>query len=85
MLTGDVEARWVGGAIARMHAQRLWAFLPDGMQALVDDGQELIDRFVPGSALLSACAIWGSSTGDAAKRITEAQGDELWWSQHTTD
>ena len=53
MLTGDVEARWIGGAISRRHAQRLWALLPEGLQALVDDGQELIDRFVLGSALLA--------------------------------
>ena len=51
MLTGEVEARWVGGAISRKHAQRLWALLPDTIQVLLQDGQELIDRFVPGKAL----------------------------------
>jgi DNA-binding SARP family transcriptional activator len=53
MLTGDVEARWAGGAISRRHAQRLWTLLPAAVQALLDDGPELIDRFVPGSALLA--------------------------------
>ncbi len=53
MLTGDVEARWAGGAISLSQAQRLWALLPEGVQALVNDGLELIDRFVSGSALLA--------------------------------
>ncbi|UCC64401.1 MAG: AAA family ATPase, partial [Anaerolineae bacterium] len=52
MLTGDVEARWAGGAITGEHARRLWALMPDALQALGDDGPELIDRFVPGAALL---------------------------------
>jgi DNA-binding SARP family transcriptional activator len=53
MLTGDVEARWAGGAITGEHARRLWALMPDAVQALGDDGPELIDRFVPGAALLA--------------------------------
>jgi hypothetical protein len=53
MLTGDVEARWAGGAITAEHARRLWALMPDALQALGDDGPELIDRFVPGAALLA--------------------------------
>ncbi len=52
MLSGDVEARWAAGAISPQHAQRLWALLPDVVQALVDNGLELIDRFVSGNALL---------------------------------
>jgi DNA-binding SARP family transcriptional activator len=53
MLTGDVEARWAGGAITREHARRLWGLMPDAVQALGDAGPELIDRFVPGAALLA--------------------------------
>jgi len=68
MLTGDVEARWAGGAIKRGHAQRLWALLPDAVQALVDDGPELIDRFVPGSALLARAQ---SGAPQQAARLNE--------------
>jgi len=53
MLTGDVEARWAGGGITGQHARRLWARMPDAVQALLDDGPELLDRFVPGAALLA--------------------------------
>jgi DNA-binding SARP family transcriptional activator len=53
MLTGDVEARWAGGGITSRHARRLWARMPDAVQVLLDDGRELIDRFVPGSAMLA--------------------------------
>ncbi|UCC63308.1 MAG: AAA family ATPase [Anaerolineae bacterium] len=59
MLTGDVEARWAAGAITHEHARRLWALLPDAVQALADYGPELIDRFVPSAALL-ACAQVGA-------------------------
>ncbi|MBP1610046.1 MAG: transcriptional activator protein, partial [Acidobacteria bacterium] len=52
MLTGGVETSWEGGAITREHAQRLWTLLPEVILALVDEGPELIDRFVPGGALL---------------------------------
>ncbi|HSR33414.1 MAG TPA: AAA family ATPase, partial [Anaerolineae bacterium] len=53
MLTGDVEARWAGGGITSQHARRLWARMPDAVQALLDDGPELIDRFVSGAAVLA--------------------------------
>lgn len=53
MLTGDVESRWSGGAITRDHARRLWRLLPDVINALVDHGPELIDRFVSGAGLLA--------------------------------
>ncbi len=53
MLSGDVEARWAGGTITSDHARRLWALMPDVVEALVGDGFELIDRFVPGAALLA--------------------------------
>jgi DNA-binding SARP family transcriptional activator/RecA/RadA recombinase len=53
MLSGDVEARWAAGAITREHARRLWALMPGTLQAIARDGPELIDRFVPGAALLA--------------------------------
>ncbi|MHC4433401.1 MAG: ATP-binding protein, partial [Planctomycetota bacterium] len=52
MLTGAVEAKWKAGVITREHAKRLWRFLPDTVQALVEAGPDLIDIFVAGAALV---------------------------------
>jgi len=57
MLTGDVEAQWAAGAITSACAQRLWALLPEVVPALVDEGPELLDRFVSGAALLARAQI----------------------------
>ena len=52
LLTGDVEARWRSGAISQEQAWRLWALIPQTIQALVTDGPELIDIFISSQALL---------------------------------
>ncbi|HET7011909.1 MAG TPA: BTAD domain-containing putative transcriptional regulator [Anaerolineales bacterium] len=57
MLTGDVEDRWAVGAVSSEHARRLWATLPTTVSALIDDGPLLIDRFVPGVALLARAQV----------------------------
>jgi adenylate cyclase len=65
-LTGDVEAQWSVGAITREHARRLWHTLPLACKALVEDGPDLIDTFVRGTALQRravACA-WESAEGE---------------------
>jgi len=51
LLTGDVEAKWTTGVISREHALRLWQLLPLSVKALMDDGQDLVNIFVPGAAL----------------------------------
>ncbi|NIO71040.1 MAG: AAA family ATPase [Anaerolineae bacterium] len=64
LLTGDVEARWAAGAITREHARRLWNTLPLAAQALVEAGRDLIDTFVPGTALVNravACTPGGAN------------------------
>jgi DNA-binding SARP family transcriptional activator len=77
LLTGDIEAKRAGGAITREHALRLWAMLPDAVQALVDAGPNLIDLFVPGAALALRAeafapyeAIWRTRLEDLMKRAT---------------
>jgi DNA-binding SARP family transcriptional activator/predicted ATPase len=60
MLTGDVEARYVAGAISSEHALRLWHTFPLSVQALVEAGPELIDTFVSGSSLLDRAAVCDS-------------------------
>ena len=53
LLTGDVEAKWTAGVISREHALRLWHLLPLSVKAVMDDGQDLVNIFVPGAALAS--------------------------------
>ncbi|MFB0537259.1 MAG: BTAD domain-containing putative transcriptional regulator [Anaerolineae bacterium] len=52
LLTGDVEGRWAAGAMTSDQARRLWHTLPLAVQALVEDGPDLIDTFLPGAALV---------------------------------
>ncbi|MFO7742350.1 MAG: tetratricopeptide repeat protein, partial [Anaerolineae bacterium] len=56
MLTGDVEARWAAGAIARDHARRLWRALPVALEALLTRGASLIGTVLHDEALLSRAA-----------------------------
>ena len=51
-LTGDVESRWVAGAITQEHALRLWRKMPITAQALVEVGPDLVDTFVQRATLL---------------------------------
>jgi predicted ATPase len=57
LLAGDVEARWAAGAMGREQARRLWGLMPHTVQALVNAGPDLIDIFVPGSALVKRAAV----------------------------
>ncbi|MGD8462335.1 MAG: BTAD domain-containing putative transcriptional regulator [Anaerolineae bacterium] len=59
LLTGDVEAQWAAGAMTREQARRLWQTLPLAAQALVQDGPDLIDTFVPRAALLKRAVAYG--------------------------
>jgi tetratricopeptide (TPR) repeat protein len=60
LLTGDVESKWTAGVISREHALRLWNLLPLSVKALLDDGQDLINLFVPGAALASRSEAFSS-------------------------
>ena len=60
LLTGDVEAKWTAGVISREHALRLWNLLPISVKALLDNGQDLINLFVPGAALASRSEAFSS-------------------------
>lgn len=51
LLTGDIESKRAGTTLTPEHARRLWAAIPDVMQALMEQGPGLIDTFVPGSNL----------------------------------
>lgn len=58
LLTGDVDALWVAGAITREHARRLWDSFPLAVQTLVEVGPDLIDTFIPGMALARRAAAY---------------------------
>jgi DNA-binding SARP family transcriptional activator/predicted ATPase len=66
MLSGDVEALALYGAVTSDHAARLWALLPEAARALQEAGSDLVDRFVPGAALLARAERWGVDQGSAA-------------------
>jgi tetratricopeptide (TPR) repeat protein len=68
MLTGDLEGRWLAGAIRRDHARRLWDALPLVMTSLLAWGPSLIGTLLDGDALLA--------------RLTEATPDADGWLQH---
>jgi DNA-binding SARP family transcriptional activator/predicted ATPase len=64
MLTGDVEARWLAGAVTTEHARRLWYSLRPVVQALMEHGPHITSVFVPGTALLSRAALWCAAEGE---------------------
>jgi DNA-binding SARP family transcriptional activator/predicted ATPase len=64
LLAGDVEARWAAGAMTRDHTRRLWSTLPLTAQALVDAGPDLIDTFVPGTALVDRVVAYARGGAD---------------------
>ena len=53
MLTGNVEAEWVSGAINREDALRLWNTMPSITRVIVEYGPDLLDVFVPGRDLMA--------------------------------
>jgi adenylate cyclase len=58
MLTGDVEARWLAGAVSTAQARRLWNALPLAVQSLLHHGPHVTGSLLAGQALLSRAALW---------------------------
>ncbi len=76
LLSGDVEARWMTGAISQEQALRLWASLPYTVQALIDHGPDLLDIFIPSPALIkraTSAAPTGSDWLDQLKQVVARQ------------
>jgi adenylate cyclase len=71
MLSGDVEAPWVSGAISRDHALRLWGALPLAVQALLDHGPHVVPSLLPGPALLSRAVAVAPPGAPWLQRLTE--------------
>ncbi|MGD8397565.1 MAG: AAA family ATPase, partial [Anaerolineae bacterium] len=64
LLCGDVEAQWAAGEMTGEQARRLWHLLPLAVQALMGVGPDLIDLFVPGTALLKRAAAFAPLGAD---------------------
>lgn len=62
-IAGDVESKRAGGTLAPEAARRIWEALPAVSAALVEHGPDLIDRFVPGEALLRRLEGFSAHTG----------------------
>lgn len=84
LLTGEVEARYAAGAISRQHACRLWYLIPWSIKAILADGRDLVETFLPGGALIrratafahwSGRADWLPSLEELVKRKTTVPAD----------
>jgi DNA-binding SARP family transcriptional activator len=73
MLAGDIEVRRAGGVITPEHAQRLWAIVPLAARAMAETSPDLINRFVPGEALLLRLDALMSGPGRAVAPIWRAR------------
>ncbi len=56
LLTGDVQTSWDAGAMSPEQVRRLWSAFPLVAEALVKVAPDLIDTFVPGTALVQRAA-----------------------------
>lgn len=84
LLSGDVEARLMGGAVPPELARRLWNAMPTVAQALVEVGHDLLDLFVSASALarradalVPAGVTWRGQLDGPARRTTTSRSRGL--------
>jgi len=69
LLTGDVEARWAAGTITRKHAKRLWNIFPLSVQALLENGPDLVNTFISGSRLIQQFSVGSSFQEEWINRL----------------
>lgn len=68
-LAGEPPVPGSAGGIGPDHTWRLWQRLPAMLDALLHDGPDLVDRFVPGSELLALARLHSGVTPDRLKRL----------------
>ncbi|HSN75902.1 MAG TPA: AAA family ATPase, partial [Anaerolineae bacterium] len=73
LLTGDIESKRASAGLSAEHARRLWAAFPDAIQALVAQGPDLIDTFVPGARLELRADAYARQSGQSAWHARLAQ------------
>ena len=71
ILTGDIKARWDAGAISKSLAQAIWNILPITARAITESGTDLIDTFIPGTALLERVQQIGLVDADWYHRLED--------------
>jgi predicted ATPase/DNA-binding SARP family transcriptional activator len=64
LLTGGVESLWLAGALTREYALFLWDLMPVTVNALMNNGPDLFETFVSGSALSERAAAHTTSQED---------------------
>ncbi|MFN2166518.1 MAG: ATP-binding protein, partial [Anaerolineae bacterium] len=72
LLTGDIEAHWAAATITQEHARRLWQISPLAAQALVVAGPDLLDTFVPRTALRERATMFAPRKADWLLRLDGA-------------
>ncbi len=84
LLTGDVEAKWEAGVVSTEHAVRLWKLTPYSAQAVFETGQDLLDTFLSGKALLertqASCSVvfdWMAGLRKAVERKAALPPDAM--------
>jgi DNA-binding SARP family transcriptional activator len=80
MLSGDVEARLTARTITRDQALRLWRLLPLTTQAVVENGSDLIDVFISGSAMVERATMSTPAEAQWLERLKEV----IWTRQAKT-
>ncbi len=76
LLTGDIEASWAAGTIARDHAQRLWNLIPLSVEALVNHGPGLIDSFLPSGPLIERARAFSAGGVGWLSRLSKIIGQK---------
>lgn len=71
-LTGDIQSRWMAGAISSNHARRLWENLPLVVQILSTKGKGLLDTFISSSALIERCKSWSNENASWIQDLQNA-------------
>jgi DNA-binding CsgD family transcriptional regulator/tetratricopeptide (TPR) repeat protein len=82
MLCGDLESRWIAGAILPEQAQRLWAFLPYTIQAIIDHGPDLLNILISGKALVKRVSPYVLDSTDWQSQLLILSEQQLTRSAH---
>lgn len=69
MLAGEVEIPVSSGVITTEHARRLWKFLPHTLDALIEHGLNLFNRFLSSEDLLSLARLNTSVHNNTLRRL----------------
>jgi tetratricopeptide (TPR) repeat protein/transcriptional regulator with XRE-family HTH domain len=78
MLTGDLETSWLAGGLTREQALRLWAGIPDTIQAITEHGPNLVDIFLPTTQVVRRLAAYLPAQADWLDQFQSlTQPDEI--------